>query len=90
MHVAVPTTVDLARGRQLYNTACIICHQAGVAGAPKLGDKAAWTPRLAQGWDVLVEHGLKGYKGMPAKGGNLQVDDADMISAIGYLVTEAQ
>ncbi|PWV64621.1 c-type cytochrome [Plasticicumulans acidivorans] len=88
--IVLPAEVDLARGKQTYSTVCIICHQAGVAGAPKFGNKEDWAPRLAQGFDVLVQHGLTGYKGMPAKGGNLQLPDADMISAIGYMVDAAQ
>ncbi len=88
--VELPAGLDLTKGKQLYDTACIICHQAGIANAPKFGDKAAWAPRLAQGWDTLVEHAIKGYKGMPAKGGSLQVSDDDMTAAIGYMVNSAQ
>jgi cytochrome c5 len=88
--VTLPPDIELARGKQLYNTACVICHQAGVAGAPKLGDKAAWTPRLGQGFDTLVEHSIKGYKGMPPKGGRLDISDKEIISAVGYMLSELE
>ena len=64
------------------------CHEAGVAGAPKLGDKAAWEPRLAQGWDTLMEHALKGFKGMPPKGGRMDASDQEIMSAVGYMVSQ--
>ena len=61
-----------ADGKATYDSACTVCHTAGVAGAPKLGDKADWGPRIAQGKDKLYEHSLKGFQGkkgfMPAKG----------------------
>src|SRR5690554_3286958 len=50
-------------GEQVYNSACVACHGAGVAGAPKLGDKAGWAPRIAQGADTLHKHALEGYQG---------------------------
>ncbi|HXH02014.1 MAG TPA: c-type cytochrome [Candidatus Competibacteraceae bacterium] len=88
--IELPADLDLARGQQLYNTACIICHDAGVAGAPKLGDKQAWAPRLAQGWQVLSQHALQGYKGMPPKGGRMDVPDAEILAAVGYMVSKAR
>jgi cytochrome c5 len=87
---SVPANVDLAHGKQLFNTVCAACHQTGVAGAPKLGDKAAWAPRIAQGFDTLVEHALKGYKAMPPKGGAVNLPDQEIISAVGYVVSEGQ
>jgi cytochrome c5 len=87
---AVPASVDAAKGKEIYDTACTVCHQAGIAGAPKLGDKAAWAPRTAQGWDVLVAHALKGFKAMPAKGGRMDLPDEQVINAIGYMVSQAQ
>jgi cytochrome c5 len=88
--ITVPSDINLARGKQLYNTACVICHQAGVAGAPKLGDKAAWAPRTAQGFDTLVEHSIKGYKGMPPKGGRLDIPNREIRSAVGYMLSELE
>jgi cytochrome c5 len=88
--MVVPADLDLAHGKQLYNTACVICHQAGVAGAPKLGDKEAWAPRIAQGFDTLVKHSLNGFRGMPPKGGRVDLPDEEFISAVGYMVSQAQ
>ena len=59
-----------ADGKKVYDTACAVCHAAGVAGAPKFGDKAAWAPRLKPGVDALYASALKGKAAMPAKGGN--------------------
>ncbi len=87
---ALPADLDLAKGQQLYNTACVICHQQGIANAPKLGDKDAWAPRLEQGFDTLVTHAIDGYKGMPPKGGRMDVPDADIRAAVGYMAKESQ
>ncbi|MFO1350440.1 MAG: c-type cytochrome [Gammaproteobacteria bacterium] len=87
---ALPAGVDLAQGKQLYEQACFICHQAGVAGAPKMGDKTAWGPRIAQGFDTLKEHALKGFKAMPPKGGRSDLPDEQIVSAIGYMVSQSQ
>lgn len=84
--IRLPADVDLARGKQLYQTACIICHKTGAGGAPKLDDKAVWAPRLAQGFDALVAHSLRSYKGMLA----MDIPDQDFISAVGYMVTVVQ
>jgi cytochrome c5 len=79
-----------AGGQGIYNTACTACHGAGIAGAPKSGDKAAWAPRIAQGKATLYEHALKGFQGkagvMPAKGGNTSLSDDDVKSAVDYMV----
>ena len=87
--LALPDGLDLQKGQSTYEIACVVCHQAGVAGAPKLGDKAAWEARNAQGWDTLVEHVIKGFKGMPPKGGRMDLSDDDILSALGYMVSES-
>lgn len=80
---------DPAKGKLVYETHCAACHSTGVAGAPKAGDKAAWSARLSQGYPMLYDHALKGIRGMPAKGGNADLPDADLANAVGYLVVEA-
>jgi cytochrome c5 len=89
---AAPATANAA-GKTLYSSACVACHGAGVAGAPKFGDKVAWAPRIAQGSNVLYEHALKGFQGkagvMPPKGGS-SAPDADVKSAVDYMVTAAK
>ena len=67
-----------------------MCHAAGVAGAPKPGDKAEWDPRIAQGKDTLYKHAIEGYTGakgaMPARGGNAKMSDEDVKAAVDYMV----
>jgi cytochrome c5 len=81
---------DLARGQQVYRQACAFCHDKGVAGAPKIGDAAAWSPRLAQGMDVLYASSLHGKRAMPAKGGNPSLADDDVKAAVDYLVAQSR
>jgi cytochrome c5 len=86
----VPSELDLQTGEQVYGTVCSVCHANGVAGAPTTGDKDAWAPRLSKGWDTLVEHSIKGFNAMPAKGGRVDLPDDQIISAVGYLISQAQ
>ncbi len=79
-----------ADGRKTYDTICALCHAAGVAGAPKTGDKAAWKPRIAQGKDALYTSALKGKNLMPPKGGAASLSDADIKAAVDYLVSRAK
>jgi len=87
-------TAKAADGKGTYDKACMACHAAGVAGAPKLGDKADWGPRIAQGNDTLYTHALKGYQGkkgfMPAKGGNASLADADVKASVDYMVGQSK
>jgi cytochrome c5 len=79
-----------ASGKGTYDTACVACHGAGVAGAPKVGDKANWKARIAQGNKVLYGRAIKGYAGkkgfMPPKGGNTSLSDAAVKAAVDYMV----
>ncbi|BAU47984.1 hypothetical protein SVA_1419 [Sulfurifustis variabilis] len=83
-----------AKGEDVYKQTCTACHATGVAGAPKLGDKADWEPRIAQGKDVLYEHSIKGYTGkkgvMPPKGGNMSLSDEQVKAAVDYMVAQAK
>ena len=72
-------------GEALYKSTCIACHGAGVAGAPKFGDKAAWAPRLKEGMPQVYEIALKGKGAMPPKGGS-NASDADVKAAVDYMV----
>ncbi|MEI7447078.1 MAG: c-type cytochrome, partial [Burkholderiales bacterium] len=76
-------------GKKVYETACQACHAAGVAGAPKLGEKAAWAPRLAAGVDGLTASVIKGKGAMPPKGGST-ASDADIKAAVQYMVAAAK
>ena len=93
--VAEPEPVAAAlSGPQVYNSACLACHGAGIGGAPVLGDAEAWTPRIAQGMDVLKEHAIKGYQGsagyMPAKGGRTDLSAEEVANAVEYMAAESQ
>jgi cytochrome c5 len=76
-------------GKKVYDTYCAACHVAGVAGAPKFGDKAAWAPRIATGMDALYSAVIKGKGAMPAKGGSPASDD-DIKAAVQYMVAAAK
>jgi cytochrome c5 len=79
-----------AGGKTLYEHVCFACHQAGVAGAPKFGDKSAWAPRIEHGMDALYTSALKGKGAMPAKGGQLATPDVEIKAAVDYMVTAAK
>jgi cytochrome c5 len=81
---------DGASGKPVYDGACAACHTAGVAGAPKLGDKAAWVARVKSGVDTLYASALKGKGAMPPKGGNLSLADADVKAAVDFMVSQAK
>ena len=79
-----------ANGEETYNTVCAVCHGAGIGGAPKVGDKAAWVARIAQGNATLHKHALEGFTGsagfMPAKGGRADIPDDLIIQAVDHMV----
>lgn len=79
---------------ETYETICSACHKGGLAGAPKVGDKAAWAPRIAQGKPTLYDHALKGYKGkvgyMPPKGGRSDLPDELVQQTVDYVVKMSQ
>jgi cytochrome c5 len=94
--VAAPAVVAAAApasakpdGKKIYDTACMACHATGAAGAPKLGDKAAWAPRLKTGMDALYASSIKGKGAMPAKGGS-SLPDADVKAAVDYMAAAAK
>lgn len=80
-----PVKTGASAGKQLYESICVACHGAGIAGAPKAGDKAAWQPRIAKGKDSLYTSALKGKNAMPPKGGST-APDADVKAAVDYMV----
>ena len=73
----------------LYTQICSACHAAGVAGAPKFGDKAAWAPRAAQGIDALTASAIKGKGAMPPKGGS-NASEAEIKAVVTYMVNAAK
>lgn len=95
--LAQTTTIALAvptDGPALYDAVCKTCHLTGLVGSPKLGDRANWAPRIAQGMEVLYKHSIEGYTGsagvMPAKGGRTDLDDELIKAGVDYMVAQAQ
>ena len=80
---------DLALGEKTYTATCVACHGSGVLNAPKLGDKAAWAPRIKQGKPALYEHAIKGFKMMPAKGGNAALKDDEVHNAVEFMTSKS-
>lgn len=77
-------------GKDVYASSCFACHGTGAAGAPKLGDKAAWSARIAQGIDTLNNVAINGKGAMPAKGGNAGLSDDAVKAAVEYMVAESK
>lgn len=86
---AAPSAADTV-GKKLYESACFACHGTGVAGAPKLGDKAAWAPYIATGMDTMLQVAIKGKGAMPPRGTAMNASDEDLRAAIEYMVKNSQ
>jgi len=85
LSVSVSTFADDA-GKKTYDDACGVCHAAGIAGAPKFGDAAAWAARIETGKDALYTTALNGKGAMPAKGGRADISDDNVKAAVDYMV----
>ncbi len=86
---AAATTSDPAVGKALYEKSCTVCHAAGVAGAPKSGNKADWAPRIAKGMDALYKSSINGLNAMPPRGASTASDD-EIKAAVDYMVAAAR
>ena len=75
-------------GETVVQAQCVKCHQAGLNGAPKIGDRAAWIPRGAHGMEALVSSAIHGHGGMPARGGMADLTDAEMRAAVIYMFNQ--
>lgn len=83
---ATPKAMAVERtGKQIVEAQCIKCHEKGLGGAPKIGDKAAWAPRMSQGVDNTVRSAIRGHGGMPQRGGMASATDAELRNAILYM-----
>src|SRR5690606_23187234 len=82
--------VDLAKGKQVYDSTCAACHAAGVANAPKLGDKERWAPLIADGMDKMAQIALQGKGAMPPKRGRVDLPDEDIRATVAYMVSQSQ
>ncbi|MBI3283579.1 MAG: cytochrome c5 family protein [Burkholderiales bacterium] len=91
--VAAPAAENTV-GKAVFGKTCSMCHAAGVAGAPKPGDKADWGPRIAQGMDTLYQHALEGFTGakgqMPARGGAPALSDDEIKAGVDYMVAQSR
>ena len=89
--IALGTTLQVqAGGAEIYNTKCMGCHASGAAGAPKLGDKQAWAPRIATGMDAMVASVINGKNAMPPKGACMDCSDKDLAAAVEHMVSSSQ
>lgn len=93
---AAPAAAPLAEnsvGKSVYGKTCALCHGAGVAGAPKPGDKADWGPRIAQGKETLYKHAIEGFTGskgmMPARGGGTSLTDDEVKAAVDFMADQS-
>ncbi|MGH8724436.1 MAG: c-type cytochrome [Burkholderiales bacterium] len=84
---AKPTATD---GKSVYDKVCFACHLQSVAGSPKLGDKAAWAPRIQTGVDAMFQSVIKGKGAMPPKAGNPSLSDAEIRAAIDFMVSQSK
>jgi cytochrome c5 len=92
--VATATPPPTRDGQQVYQAGCVACHDAGIAGAPKLGDKGQWGKYIAKGLDTLYASAVNGVQGsagvMPPKGGNPALSDAEVKAAVDYMVARSK
>lgn len=94
--VATAPAIDAAAsseprsGEDIYNKSCTTCHSTGAAGAPKLGDAAAWQPRVAQGMDTLFTHAINGIRGMPPRGLCMDCTDDEIKGTVEYMVENSK
>jgi len=85
-----PKAAAAADGKAVYDKVCVACHQVSVAGSPRLGDKAAWAPRLPAGHDALVQSVIKGKGAMPPRAGNPSLSDQEIRAAVDFMVSQAK
>ena len=87
---AGPAEAGEERIKSIYTASCAACHASGAAGAPKLGDKAAWAARIKTGSEGLYNSALKGKNAMPPKGGNASLSDAEVKAVVDYMVSQSK
>ena len=90
---AAAVATDSALGKSVYGKTCALCHGAGIAGAPKPGDKDDWGPRIAQGKETLYKHAIEGYTGakgmMPPRGGGAKLSDDEVKAAVDFMADQS-
>lgn len=94
--VAAAPAIDTAAGaeprsgEEIFNKSCTTCHSTGAAGAPKLGDAAAWAPRVEQGMETLYTHAIAGIRGMPPRGLCMDCTDDEVKGSVDYMVENSK
>ena len=92
--VAPVPVAENTLGKSVFGKTCALCHAVGAAGAPKPGDKADWSPRIAQGMDLLNKHAIEGYTGakglMPARGGAATLSDDEVKAAVAFMADQSR
>ena len=87
---AAPAAAGVAlTGEQIVTQSCSACHGTGALNSPKIGDAAAWAPRIAQGYETLVKHAIEGIRTMPARGGNAALSDGEVADAVAFMANKA-
>ncbi len=85
-----PGTPELVAGREVYLNTCHLCHDEGEESAPRLSSEKAWEPRIAKGEETLIAHAIEGFEGsrgeMPARGGNKELTDPQVASAVRFMI----
>ncbi|MFA6179370.1 MAG: c-type cytochrome [Candidatus Methylopumilus sp.] len=76
-------------GEEVVTAVCAACHSVGALGSPKVGDKAAWGPRIAQGYETLIKHAIEGIRSMPARGGNPALTDGEIANAVAHMANQS-
>jgi cytochrome c5 len=76
-------------GAEVVKSGCAMCHATGMMNSPKIGDKAQWEPRIAQGYETLVKHAVEGIRTMPAKGGNPALTDGEVAAAVVEMANQS-
>ena len=90
VEIGAPAAAPGARsGEDIVKTVCAACHQSGVAGAPKLGDQAAWAPRIKQGESTLVKNAINGLRAMPPRGGDASLTDVEAARAVVFMANQS-
>ena len=88
--VAAAGKPGAADGKAVYDKICVACHQVSVAGSPRLGDKAAWAPRIPAGTDALMQSVIKGKGAMPPRAGNASLSEGEIRAAVEFMVSQAK
>ena len=87
--VGAPEVKGERTGEQIFKSTCMACHETGAAGAPKVGDKAAWAKHLGEGQGHVVHNAIAGLRAMPPRGGNPDLTDVEVERAVVYMVNRS-